>query len=721
VIRYFLIVASFAGALTAESSASEISAETIDFFSNKAAEIKGEAPSAEISSELPPPKCGTSTMLAIFNLVHGQGERSLASVLERPDLPFSYWSDHFVLHYALTGPDSVYKPWEDVNPSDGVPDYINHVADIFEYVWQVEVDTMGYLAPLPDAGRGGDDRYDIYLRNLGIGYFGFTTPESVVQGYRAFSYSEVENDFRESSRYRLNPLEAVRVTAAHEFFHAVQFAYDVSEYQGYDDIDPYNDKLWWFEASSTWIEDVVYDDINDYRGYLAYFYRYPWMALGTFSFLDYDRRIHAYASCVWPIFLTEKFSDLNVMRQIWEECGAPPGGYNTLDATNTILQQDQYGSSLDAAFLEFEIWNFHTGALADTASFFSEGLSFPAVDTTVYISGLDSIASFDFSEPLFPPEDLAANYIVIRSSPTVGGVGVDFNGLDIIGSQGWYLLALGYRPQASLWTGLLIDPFTGDGSGEWRNWDRYSAVVIIPVVSGLGASDTTVHQYSGSAAFSSALFADFDIAKVDFISPLGGGRKGDPITPVVRYNNNGRQTVSFPVHLTIAHGGIVYSEISNVTDLAPSANVDVAFPLFAPGDIGTYILTAISELFNDQLPFNDTLVMLYSSVGAVGPLLSAYPSPLILEFDTDALTIPYSFDPGFQYQGTKMRIYDASGQLVKELSAQRVYSGSQSFYGFRWDGRNDGNKYVASGVYIYLLESRENAFKGKIAVINKRR
>ena len=49
----------------------------------------------------------------------------------------------------------------------------------------------------------------------------------------------------------------MRVTAAHEFFHAVQFGYD------------YFEDVWLMEASSAWVEDEIFDDIDDNRQYLA--------------------------------------------------------------------------------------------------------------------------------------------------------------------------------------------------------------------------------------------------------------------------------------------------------------------------------------------------------------------------------------------------------------------------------------------------------------------
>ena len=52
------------------------------------------------------------------------------------------------------------------------------------------------------------------------------------------------------------PLENLQVTAAHELFHAVQFAYD------------YYEDGWFMEATATWAEDELFDDVNDNVQYL---------------------------------------------------------------------------------------------------------------------------------------------------------------------------------------------------------------------------------------------------------------------------------------------------------------------------------------------------------------------------------------------------------------------------------------------------------------------
>ena len=46
---------------------------------------------------------------------------------------------------------------------------------------------------------------------------------------------------------------------AHEYNHVLQFAYDSQQ------------DTWMFESTATWMENVVYPDIDDYIGYLPFY------------------------------------------------------------------------------------------------------------------------------------------------------------------------------------------------------------------------------------------------------------------------------------------------------------------------------------------------------------------------------------------------------------------------------------------------------------------
>jgi hypothetical protein len=284
-----IIIPAFVLALALSTTSAGDVSESVQSIIDRVAEVKGLQQMPEEYREYPPIKCGTPAMMALYEL-QKQGIPLPASVLQvRADsLPFTYGGEHFLIHYDTAGPNAIFEAGLDVNPADGHPDYINELLDIFEYVWDYETDTLDYGPPLTDNGRGGDNRLDVYMVNLGTGVYGFTVGDPDSLYYQMPVYFEIDNDFA-GTQYggsRDSVILGAKVTAAHEFFHAIQYAYDETEFD-YDNINnPYSYKPWWLEATSTWMEDIVYDDVNDYLNYLKYFLEHPHMGLGIFSY-DY--------------------------------------------------------------------------------------------------------------------------------------------------------------------------------------------------------------------------------------------------------------------------------------------------------------------------------------------------------------------------------------------------------------------------------------------------
>ena len=105
---------------------------------------------------------------------------------------------------------------------------------------------------------GGTGLTDIYLANIGNQVSTATAPPTRGSG----SASGPPGLLRARQRLRASefptntPLENMQVTAAHEYFHAVQYAYDATE------------ASWFMEATATWAEDEVYDSVNDNVNYL---------------------------------------------------------------------------------------------------------------------------------------------------------------------------------------------------------------------------------------------------------------------------------------------------------------------------------------------------------------------------------------------------------------------------------------------------------------------
>jgi hypothetical protein len=175
------------------------------------------------------------------------------------------------VHYVTTTSDAVATTDNDANT---FPDYVDEALQVFDAeVWAFEVGTLGYRAPKSDItsdnnGTSASDptgaMFDVYLAQIGDdGLYGYcTTDDPHLQGgYNFFdmsAYCVVDNNYTGDffDGLATTPTEDLEVTAAHEFFHAVQFSYDAFEDQ------------WFLESTATWMEDEKYDAVNDNVQYL---------------------------------------------------------------------------------------------------------------------------------------------------------------------------------------------------------------------------------------------------------------------------------------------------------------------------------------------------------------------------------------------------------------------------------------------------------------------
>ncbi len=177
----------------------------------------------------------------------------------------------------------------------------------------------------------------------------------------ATAWMELDNDYQEASfiRYRNRPLDAVRVTAAHEFFHAIHFALDYLETEVR--ISDGFVMRYWMEMSAVWMEEEMYDDINDYYTYLSVFYNRPRLSIQTFRDAS---DLHPYASAVFPIFLSTKFGR-NAILDIWLRCRQLGSGPSFLAAVSMFADSVNALTSdvvsFESVFAEFTVWNFFTG------------------------------------------------------------------------------------------------------------------------------------------------------------------------------------------------------------------------------------------------------------------------------------------------------------------------------------------------------------------------
>ena len=214
--------------------------------------------------------------IAELNLMVQAADPETFSDPNRPLLDGTYFivdTPNFRIHYNTTGEHAV--PRQD-NNGNQIRDYVEEVALAVETSRQVQVDILGWAAPPPDEGIGGDDRYDVYLENVfdeGLagyadgGYRDTTVGDNPnspqIERDASHSFLVIDNDFAEMDEqmgedFPMSTLDLMRVTAAHEFNHSIQYGYDAQE-----------SAFWLWEATATWMEEWVYDSVNDGEYYLA--------------------------------------------------------------------------------------------------------------------------------------------------------------------------------------------------------------------------------------------------------------------------------------------------------------------------------------------------------------------------------------------------------------------------------------------------------------------
>ena len=420
----------------------------------------------EYQEEPARPFCGTPLVLQAMQArqqLSSEYGRRLAKLLARRTMEHQLLtpSGHFRIHYDLTDSRAVDPTDDDGN---GTPDYVDEVARTLDRVWTLEVDELGFDSPPTDKGQGGGLEYDVYIVELGRnGAYGYTYPE--VGGYTSHSYLELDNNYTDAIYRQTHGLEALQVTVAHEFHHAIQFGY----YQG-------NDGIWWQEATSTWMEEVAYPEVDDYLQYLSSFLLRPEKALNSGNRFSTD--FHIYGAALFAHFLDQRY-DRSLVRAIWEEMGRRTSA--GMDHFDYVIGQQVKGG-LSEAIAEFAIWNYFTGH-RHRKDFYHEGDKYPA--TLLHEVPIDPSAPKVAVEHTDQVDHLASTYLQLQPQLVTGGVSID---LSFLRGRWHRQLILVTRDSVEIRT-------VGTTPLSLPSWHRYQDVVLV-----LTQVDQTGFSYEYSAS-----------------------------------------------------------------------------------------------------------------------------------------------------------------------------------------------------------------------------
>jgi hypothetical protein len=267
-------------------------------------------------------------------------------------------------------------PGADGNSST-IPADVAATVTTFASVYDLEVGTYGFRQPLPDTSSPGQSspETDIYLADLGgdlapsFGYCTTDDPNAFDEDYAYYdvsAYCVVDEDFANAVYEGIDPLDARAVTAAHEFFHAIQFGYDWLE------------DLWLMEGTAMFMEGQFRPTVEDRIRYLDD------SALTSPSTpVDLGDGGFEYGAWIWWRFLVENFGELAdplVIREVWDRADGSSdrdgGGPDTVGRDNYSLQAARRvvaarGSSFRTLFGKFARVN------RTPARFYTEGSKYP--------------------------------------------------------------------------------------------------------------------------------------------------------------------------------------------------------------------------------------------------------------------------------------------------------------------------------------------------------
>jgi hypothetical protein len=329
-------------------------------------------PAELVPLEGEPIKCGFPVINHYVGQASSQGGIALmkiASALSRYERQTAIAKNGFRVHFDTTGLDApALVDTSGARIAGTARAYVDSVFSALARVVSIEIDSLHYLPPASDGTLGGGPEYDIYIEDLGSMY-GETFPdEAVEEGGRTSSSITIDNDFSFVRPVSNRGMGGLRVTLAHEFHHALQ----IGNY-GYWTQDAY-----FYEITSTWMEDVVYPEVNDYYNYL----KATW---GQFRNperpFNYNDSYIPYSRAIWGHFIAKRYG-ADVMRETWEDIALARPHIAADQALRT------HGSDFAEAIAEWSLWNYYTGSRARPDKYYTDGADYPEmIQTPIEFTG----------------------------------------------------------------------------------------------------------------------------------------------------------------------------------------------------------------------------------------------------------------------------------------------------------------------------------------------
>lgn len=329
---------------------------------------------------------------------------------------FSYISPSgaFIFHYDTTGTDSIpAKQTLSDAIEAGIPDYIYHAAFAADSSYRYQVEALGFTDFILN------EPYAINFRNFG--FYGTTTSSGSTSFITIHSNF---NNFPSNTHPEGNQIGAIYVTLAHEIKHAIQYANN--RWRGSAG------RFDWIEMDATMMEEIVFDDVNDYYNYIKTNINSDQPNLSSIFGTPQNPIPGAYWHITWMLYFAEEYG-MDFWVDVWEDVRAEP----LVPFTNAIENQlTARNENFELVHIRNHLWHLSSGdEFSQTEFGFREREFYPNAfikdelfsapdslsDTGLHSLGAHYLRASAFNSALGQPN--------IRLQSSVPGVGIGVIGL----------------------------------------------------------------------------------------------------------------------------------------------------------------------------------------------------------------------------------------------------------------------------------------------------
>jgi hypothetical protein len=434
-------------------------------------------------------KCGTPAVLdyhrnrsKLTGPTIAEVESMMSSAQSQARETYTSPGGWFSIEYQTSGPSAV--PPEDQD-GDNIPDYVEEVAAAADSSYRHEVQRLGYTDPL-DPG----ETYKVEIVNLS-NFYGRTFAPATENGNTLI---QIENDFSENFPPNDDPegdqIGAVKVTMAHEFKHAIQFT--ASEWQG--------ETGTWLEMDATLMEEVVYDDVNDYYNYIR-------SSSSIFNSPQSSFYPGTYEDVSWALYFEERYGS-QFWVEVWDIIQQNP----QITMVEALTQQLGGPQAFEENYITSHLWHFASGQGNASPNYgFQESDHYP----TPPFESNQEFYNRNFSIPRSMPIDslynFSAKYYSVPIPDDVNGeISIDVSTNSSNKGVGLMAYYRDGRVETSTIAGTSSQSSLTNSSLSWENIDR---LILILANSGTGSSGSSLDRPAlvevGSSNFNSTLSQNY--------------------------------------------------------------------------------------------------------------------------------------------------------------------------------------------------------------------